>query len=236
MWMNRGTHIWMDHVTHEWVISQILCEHGTRAFTSKTELCHTRMSYVSHIWISHVTYMNEWYDTHMKESCHTWMSYISDPLWARYTRFHFENGIMSRVTESCLTYMNETYHITYMNHVTHQWVVSQILCEHGTIHDACLHVGNGPSCPRPPPPNTPRTCSISGVYICAWVVSNMNTHTSECALRNRIILSADPSPNLPSRVVYFGCLHVCMSHATHEYSYMWIFTAKADHLVRSHLL
>ena len=46
--MNESCHIWMSHVTYEWVMSHM------------NESCH--------IWMSHVTY--EWVMSHMNESLH----------------------------------------------------------------------------------------------------------------------------------------------------------------------
>jgi len=53
--MNESCHMWMSHVTCEWVMSHV------------NESCH--------IWMSHVTY--GWVMSHMNESCHTWRSHVS---------------------------------------------------------------------------------------------------------------------------------------------------------------
>jgi len=49
------SHIWMRHVTYEWVISNL------------DESCHT--------WKSHITY--EWVMSRVNESCHTWMHHVT---------------------------------------------------------------------------------------------------------------------------------------------------------------
>jgi len=73
--INESRHVWISHVTCQWVMSHI------------NEPCHISMSHVTyegvmsymnescHIWMSHVTY--EWVMSHMNESCHIWMSHVT---------------------------------------------------------------------------------------------------------------------------------------------------------------
>ena len=53
--MNESCHIWMSHVTYEWVMSHM------------NESCH--------IWTSHVPF--EWVMSQMNESCHIWTSHVT---------------------------------------------------------------------------------------------------------------------------------------------------------------
>jgi len=83
---------------------------------------------MSHIWMSHVTHMNEschtyeWvmshiqmsYVTHMNESCHTYR-------W-----------VMSHIWMSHVTHMNESWH-------TYRWVISQIQMSHVTHANESCH-------------------------------------------------------------------------------------------------
>jgi len=73
--VNESCHMWMSHVTCEWVMSHV------------NESCHMWMSHVTcewvmsymnesrHIWMSHVTY--GWVMSHMYESCHVCISHVT---------------------------------------------------------------------------------------------------------------------------------------------------------------
>ena len=90
--MNEFGHIWMNHVTYEWVKSHL------------NESCQIWMRHVmcervvSHLWMSHVTHMNE--------SCHTY-------------KCHTYVWVMSHIRTSPATHMNESCH-------TYEWVMSHI--------------------------------------------------------------------------------------------------------------
>jgi len=112
--MNESCHIWMSHVTYEWIMSHM------------NESCHTWMSHVTyewvmphinepcHAWMSHVTY--EWVMSHMNESCHTWMSHMT--------------------YEWVMPHMNESCH-TWMSHVTYRRVMSHIVTDINKLQDWC---------------------------------------------------------------------------------------------------
>ena len=68
------SHVWMSHVTHEWVTSHM------------NESRHTYEWVMSHIWKSHVTHMNESRHTCECVMSHIWMSHVT------------------HVNESCHTY------------------------------------------------------------------------------------------------------------------------------------
>ena len=53
--MNESCHIWVKHVKHAWVMSNV------------NESCHT--------WTSHVTY--ERVMPHMNKTCHVWISHVT---------------------------------------------------------------------------------------------------------------------------------------------------------------
>jgi len=64
-WVMWHLHMWMSHVTHEWVMSNM------------NESCHT--------WMSHITH--EWAMSHQNESCHMctygWVRCQNKPQWPR---------------------------------------------------------------------------------------------------------------------------------------------------------
>ena len=95
---------------YEWVMSHIWMG-----------MSRARMR-MSHIWMSHVTYMlHTWIHHHMNESCHTYecvMSYI----WIRHD-----------INESCHTYecvITWMSHVTRMNASLHEWVMSHVWMRH----------------------------------------------------------------------------------------------------------
>jgi len=99
--------------TFQWVMLRIneSCHIWMSHVTHLNESCHTYEWVMSHIWMSH--------GTHMYESCHTWMSHVT------------------HMNESCHTYtwvmshMNESYH-------THEWVMSHIWMSHVTyMNESC---------------------------------------------------------------------------------------------------
>jgi len=84
-------HIWISHVTYEWVLSHM------------NESCH--------IWMNHVQY--EWVMSHMNESYHAWMSHVP------YTREWSTNpkGVAIVTYEQVMSHMNESCHIWVMSHI-----------------------------------------------------------------------------------------------------------------------
>jgi len=108
-------------ITYEWVMSHIWMSHVTHM----NESCHTYEWVMSHTWMGHVPHMNE--------SCPTW------PCWERmenhlHDRCHYRNA--SHMNESCHTYAWDTTQI-WMSHVTHmretwhkyEWVMSHVECD-----------------------------------------------------------------------------------------------------------
>ena len=116
-----GCHIWISCIIYEWVMSHIWMSHVTHM----NESFHTYEWTMSHIWISHVT--------HMTESCHTCMNYVThmnEP-------YHRNEWVISRMNEAhhtwmrhvkygyAMSYMNEVCHI-WMRHIKYEFVVSRI--------------------------------------------------------------------------------------------------------------
>ena len=103
---------------------------------------------VTHVWMSHVTYMNEschtyewvmwhiWMShvTHMKESCHTY----------EWVVLHIWMSHVTHMNESCHTYAWGQWHI-WMSHVTHimshacVWVISHIWKTLTSSHSCCVN-------------------------------------------------------------------------------------------------
>jgi len=123
--------IWTSHVTHIQVFFRELARlapPGTRSMlhiwmshvSPLNESCLTYEWVVSHAWLSHVTHMNESFHTYewvqMNESCH------------RYEWGMSHLGI-SHVAWAC---MNELWH-------TDEWIMSQIWMPHVTdMNESCL--------------------------------------------------------------------------------------------------
>jgi len=99
-------HIWVSHVTYEWVMSH--------------------MNESRHIWMSYVTY--EWVTSHMNESRHTWIGLVLQMSHVTYER------VTSHMTKRCVT--NESRHIwmSHVIHeqvLCYKWVTSHMrLAEH----------------------------------------------------------------------------------------------------------
>ena len=91
--------------SYEWVTSHIWMSH----VTCINESCHTYewvMSLMSHIWMSHVTHMNESWHTHEWFMSHIWMSHgahINESC-------HTYEWVMSHLWLSHVTHMNESCH------------------------------------------------------------------------------------------------------------------------------
>ena len=125
--MNGSCHIWMSHVTYEWVMSYM------------NESCHICMSHTTyewvmsimnescHIWMSHTTY--EWVMSHMNESCHISTENTSGVALRRPTACQNRaRQLPGRVASSLVcaaACMDESCHI-WMSHVTYEWVMSRM--------------------------------------------------------------------------------------------------------------
>ena len=97
--MDESYHTWTSPTTHEWV--------------------------VSHIWMRHVTHINESWHTYEWVMSHTWTSpttheWVMSHIWMRH------NTLMN---ESCHTYEWVMSHI-WMSHVTHTKWMRHVKEEH----------------------------------------------------------------------------------------------------------
>jgi len=79
--------------TYEWVMSHIWMSHVTHM----NEPCHTYEWVMSHIWTSHATHMNE--------SCHTYERVMS----------HISMSHVTHVNGSCHTHSWARSHVTHIN-------------------------------------------------------------------------------------------------------------------------
>jgi len=96
--MNETCHIWMSHVTWEWVTSECVTSRENEAY----QMCILR-------WVNH-TGGSEWVMSRMNESCHIWTSYV----W------------ISHVTHVTGDRPIKEEHSVRLWHVTYEWVMSHI--------------------------------------------------------------------------------------------------------------
>jgi len=138
MWMNESCH------TYEWVMSRI----GTARDGTARRSCEISCRTYECVWISNVTYMNEWVMLHLWLSCFThrvqkrWRSSrklqdTTSHIWMRINKSCLTYQCMSHVTpinELCLTYdwgsytiSHRTYECVWTSHVPYmtEWVMSR---------------------------------------------------------------------------------------------------------------
>jgi len=122
--MNESCHIWMSHVTYEWVMWYM------------NESCH--------IWMSHVTVTYEWVMSHMNESCYIWMRHVFLSFFFGFRRPNLITGLSGgqapdlplwtqepvpdRRTAAIpslrhVSHINESLHL-WMSHVTYERIMS----------------------------------------------------------------------------------------------------------------
>jgi len=123
--MNESCHIWMIHVTYEWVMSRM------------NQSCHVWMSHVTYEWATHFTIRpsDETYSSKKKslvkyeavaESFHMWMSHVTN------------ERVMSRINKSLTQPLraedqrtNESCEegngscLVWMSHFTYEWVMGR---------------------------------------------------------------------------------------------------------------
>ena len=129
--------------------------------TQTNESCHTNGRVISHLWMSHVTHMNEpckrtrhqmgesrhtyecvmshvWMSlvTHMNESCqYMWMSHITTMTGS----CHTYEGVMSWLTATRATYCNILQHIATHCNTLMTGVMSWLAATHATYCNILQH-------------------------------------------------------------------------------------------------
>jgi len=112
--VSESCHTWMSHVTCEWVHTAWQTFRDVQpngwdtcewVMTHIDEWCHVRVGrgtgewVMSHIWMSHVTDMNE--------SCHTY-EWVMSHIWTSHVTHEW---VMSQIWTSRVTHMNESCHM-----------------------------------------------------------------------------------------------------------------------------
>ena len=103
--MNESHHIWMSHVTYDWVMSHMNASHVNTLHLPLCYVCKQN---------SHVT--REWVFSHMNASCHIWTRHI-------WTRCIFFCAMFAYKTAT--SHVNESCHV-WIRHVTYERVMSRI--------------------------------------------------------------------------------------------------------------
>ena len=157
---NESCHLWMSHVTWEWVMSQM---HAT---------CHVNELVMPQIWVSSIWRVM----SRVNESCHMGMCHVTDEcvmLHKNKPCHRFE-----RVTCECvMSHVNELCHI-WMSHVTYKCVMSHINESHRIWMS---HVGMCRVTYEWVMSHTNESCHIRTSHVAyKWVILRMNTscHTN----------------------------------------------------------
>ena len=109
---------------YEWVMSHIWMSHVTHM----NESCHTYEWVMSHIWMSHVTHRNEsshTYEWVMSHICISHVTHMNESC-------HTYECVKSHVWMSQVTHMNESCH-------TYEWVMLHIWMSHVTHTNKSCH-------------------------------------------------------------------------------------------------
>jgi len=150
--MNESCHIWMSHVTYEWVMSHMnessiaVCIFKCHAFHIYNCRALLKIKYqwwlfkfpfsgerLCHTWMRHVTHW--WGTLHMNGACHIWMSHVT---YESVIAHHYI--VLSHLTlRWVMSHMNEACHI-WMRHVTYEWVMSHIWMSHVTLMNEACHI------------------------------------------------------------------------------------------------
>jgi len=144
MWMRHVTHINESCHTYEWVMSDkwimshmhhhciTNCQQYLHEFVQPFAECmHKRdMTYMSHLWMNHVTCKRQWIMSHMYMYCHT----ITN---CQQHLHKFVQPFAGRMHKRDMTYMSHLW----MNHVTCkcQWIMSRMYMYYHTITN-CQHL------------------------------------------------------------------------------------------------
>jgi len=151
-------HIWMSHITYEWVMSRMRESRHDKAYGNVAPLFECVLYHGWDVWQR--TY--EWVMSHTNESCHMWMrpvTYECHGFWRRSAVARApSNTRMSHVNESChicLSHVQYEWAKSHMNESCHIWMSRvPFECVMSHMNEWC-HI-----------------CMSHGTY--AWVMSYMN--------------------------------------------------------------
>jgi len=154
--MGHITHTNESRYTYECVTSRTFnlqkwrCAQKSNV-THTNQSCHTHEWVMSHIWMSHVTHMNQ-SSLSYKMRSHIWMRHIAQ-FWAASVvvgvgvLYHTDNWVISHVW---MCYMNESYHTyesvmsliphIWISHVAYECVIwtSDAAHTHQRMNDICI--------------------------------------------------------------------------------------------------
>ena len=232
--MNQSCLTWMSHVSQEWVMSYM--NESRHVWTS-----HVSYEWVmSHVWMSHVTHMNE-SRLHRVPCCvfsdtrtvlHPWMSHVS------------HEWVMSQMNESCHLppsppHRNES-RLTWMSHISHEWVMSQV---NESCHKRMSHVSYKKRVMSPFPHST--RCRVH-CLIYEWITSRTNescliwmSHVIIFPLHREPYCVFSATHCSPPRYIHevrdiniYSAWHTCIHCVTYVYRawllYAWLLYAERD--------
>jgi len=157
----------------------------------------------SHIWMSHVTHMNESYHTSKWVMSHIWMSHVTHLNESRHT----SEWVTSHIWMSHVTHMNESYH-------TSKWVTSHIWMSHVTHLNESSQGWFRVTCVAYP---KAKRWVMSHVMSHTWMshVTHMNEsyHTSKWVM-SHIWMSHVAHLNESCHTSEWVMSHIWMSHVT----------------------
>jgi len=110
--MNESCHIWMSHVTYEWVMSHMHKSCHTCINRVSCECVVSHMNESCPIWLSHAT--QEWVTSYMYEGRHIRMSHVVYE-WIVPHISESRQICMSQVTYECEAHANP--HVNHMSWV-----------------------------------------------------------------------------------------------------------------------
>jgi len=162
------------------------------------ESCHTCGWVMSHVWMSHVTHMNEAYEwvssisvTCVSLMCAAWVWFICVTRWC---------SAMSVFNFRCMLPVNESWH-------AYEWVMAHVWMSHGTRMNESWHTYEWV---------VSHVCGMSLIYmydtqmqhrVCLQALVHETHHMYE-RVKSHVCMSS-------FRTCEWGMSHIWMSHVTH---------------------